>query len=97
MEFREKIHLKDWTWWKIGGPADYFCLPESVDEVREAVKFAMAKKIPITVLGGSTNVLASDDGVAGLVICMKKLNHAEVREEGGRVVVLALAGTMKSE
>ncbi len=97
MEFRENVGLKDWTWWKIGGPADFFCLPKSVEEVREAVLFSQAKKIPITVLGGGTNVLASDGGVEGLVICMKHLNQSLVREEDGRVSVEALAGTPKSD
>jgi UDP-N-acetylmuramate dehydrogenase len=97
MEFKERVALKDWTWWRIGGPADYFCLPKTIDEVREAVRFASAKKIPVTVLGGGTNVLVSDDGVEGLVICMKQLHQAEVIDEGGRVTVTALAGTPKSE
>jgi UDP-N-acetylmuramate dehydrogenase len=97
MEFRERVGLKDWTWWKIGGPADYFCLPNSIEEVREAILFSQAKRIPITVLGGGTNVLASDAGVEGLVICMKQLNQSIVREEGDRVSVEALAGTPKSE
>jgi len=97
MEFREQVSLRDWTWWKIGGPADFFCLPKSIDEVREAVRFAQKKEIPITVLGGGTNVLVSDDGVEGLVICMKQLHETTVTEENGRVVVSALAGTPKSE
>lgn len=97
MEIRENVALKDWTWWKIGGPADYFCLPQSIEEVREAVRFAQTKKIPVTILGGGTNVLVSDLGLDGLVIAMKQLNACEVKEEGGRVTVVALAGTMKSE
>ncbi len=97
MEIREKVPLNEWTWWKIGGPADYFCLPKSIDEVREAVLFARSRNLPITVLGGGTNVLVHDSGVAGLVICMKNLVGSSVREDGGRVVVEALAGTNKSE
>lgn len=97
MEIREKVPLKDWAWWKIGGPADYFCLPKTIDEVREAIRFAQEKKIPITVLGGGTNVLISDAGVEGLVIGMKQLTGVEARDEGGRVCVTALAGSNKSE
>lgn len=97
MEFREKVLLKDWAWWKIGGPADYFCTPTSIDEVREGIEFAKNKKIPITILGGGTNVLISDAGVEGLVIAMKQLRAVESREENGRLVIEALAGTPKSE
>lgn len=98
MEFRERVALKDWTWWKIGGPADYFCAPTTVEEIRQAVQFTWDKKIPLTVLGGGTNVLVSDAGVEGLVIAMKHLNQVEqMSEENGRLSVVALAGTPKSE
>jgi FAD/FMN-containing dehydrogenase len=97
MEFREKVLLKDWAWWKIGGPADYFCTPTSVDEVREGIEFAKDKKIPVTILGGGTNVLISDAGVEGLVIAMKQLRAIDSREDNGRLIIEALAGTPKSE
>jgi len=43
VEIRQKISLKEWTFWKIGGDADYFCLPTTIDEVREALQFARAR------------------------------------------------------
>lgn len=97
MEIREKVLLKDFAWWKIGGPADFFCLPKTVGEVQEAVRFAQDKNIPITVLGGGTNVLISDQGIEGLVIGMKQLNGVKVEEDSNWVRVEALAGTPKSE
>lgn len=97
MEIREKVPLKDWTWWEIGGPADYFALPGSIEEVREALEFARQRGLPVTVLGGGTNVLVSDQGVEGLVLCMKELTGLTVEERSGRVVLEVLAGTPKSE
>lgn len=97
MEIKEKVLLKDYAWWKIGGPADFFCQPESVDEVREAVEFARARGLPISVLGGGTNVLVSDAGVDGLVICMRKLVGVKSESRDGRLCIEALAGTPKSE
>jgi UDP-N-acetylmuramate dehydrogenase len=97
MEILEKVPLKDWAWWRIGGPADYFCTPRSIDEVREAMLFARSKSLPITVLGGGTNVLISDAGVEGLVIGMKHLRSVESKEANGRLEIEALAGTPKSE
>src|SRR5579864_7586154 len=97
MEIQEKVLLKDFTFWKIGGPADYFCLPTSVDEVRSALEFARTRGLPVTVLGGGTNVLISDDGIEGLVICMKKLVGVTTEVRDGRVFVEALAGSGKSE
>lgn len=97
MDIREKVLLKDWTWWKIGGPADFFCLPETPEQVSEAVGFACAQRLPLTVLGGGTNVLVSDQGVEGLVVCLRKMTGLQVEEHAGRVVLEALAGTPKSE
>lgn len=97
MEIRENVLLKDFAWWKIGGPADFFCLPKSVNEVQEAVEFARSRGVPITVLGGGTNVLISDQGIEGLVICMKQLIGTELKEDENWVRVEALAGTAKSE
>lgn len=97
MEIGEKVLLKDYAWWKIGGPADFFCQPASVDEVREALEFARARGLPVTVLGGGTNVLISDDGVEGLVICMRKLVGVTAEERDGRLCMDVLAGTPKSE
>jgi UDP-N-acetylmuramate dehydrogenase len=97
MEIEEGVSLKTWTWWKIGGPADHFCLPTSIDDVREACEFALKRSLPITVLGGGTNVLVSDLGVEGLVICNRKLVDLKVEELRGRLVFSALAGTPKSE
>jgi len=97
LDIQEKILLKDWTWWKIGGPADFFCLPTNIGEVRDAVHWARTKNVPLTILGGGTNVLASDYGVEGLVICMRKLVGAKTEERDGRVCIEALAGSGKAE
>jgi UDP-N-acetylmuramate dehydrogenase len=97
MEIREKVSLREYAWWKIGGPADFFCQPADVDEVREAMEFARVRGLPITVLGGGTNVLISDAGVEGLVVCMRDLTGVTMTERDGRFFVEALAGTPKSE
>ena len=97
MEIKRDILLKDWTWWKIGGPADQFCLPRTIDEVREALDLAARSNLKTTLLGGGTNVLAPDEGLRGLVVCTRELRAAEAREVNDRLVIEALAGTPKSE
>lgn len=56
------------TTFKIGGPAKYFCMVKSAEEIINAMSFAKKKKIPIFVLGGGSNILFSDRGFSGLVI-----------------------------
>ncbi len=66
--FQEGILLKNYSHYKIGGPARYFFSGENADEIIEAVEKAKEFKTPIFVLGGGSNILFSDDGFGGLVL-----------------------------
>lgn len=77
--------LKRYTAWKIGGPADALLEPKSIDELILAVEKAREHGVPVTVLGGGTNVLVRDGGVRGLTIRLAKtLTNVEI--ENLRVV-----------
>ena len=56
------------TWLKVGGNARYFAEPGSVDELQSLIVCCNENDIPAHVLGGGSNVLIRDEGVAGLVI-----------------------------
>ncbi len=76
--------LKRYTAWKIGGPADALLEPRSVHELIEATERAAEHNVPVTILGGGTNVLVRDGGIRGLTIRLaKSLTNVEV--EGTRV------------
>jgi UDP-N-acetylmuramate dehydrogenase len=60
--------LRRYTAWKIGGPADALLEPSSVGELIEAVETAREHDVPVTILGGGTNVLVLDGGIRGLTI-----------------------------
>ncbi len=62
-----------------------------------AVSFAKQMKLPVTILGGGTNVLVSDRGIRGLVVCMRKFVSVDADERDGRLIITASAGTPKSE
>jgi UDP-N-acetylmuramate dehydrogenase len=71
--------LKRYTAWKIGGPADALLEPRSVDELIEATERAGEHNVPVTILGGGTNVLVRDGGIRGLTIRLaKSLTSIEV-------------------
>ncbi len=77
--------LKRYTAWKIGGPADALLEPKSADELVAAVEVAREHDVPVTVLGGGTNVLVRDGGVRGLTIRLaKSLTNVEI--DGASVV-----------
>ncbi|MGE0631468.1 MAG: UDP-N-acetylmuramate dehydrogenase [Pseudobdellovibrionaceae bacterium] len=97
MEIQKKIKLGPFTSWLVGGDADYFCRPTGIDELKSAIEFAQSKKLPIVIMGGGSNILVSDRGVRGLVICMQKLAGLTTIEEHGRLKIEVLAGTGKNE
>jgi UDP-N-acetylmuramate dehydrogenase len=77
--------LKRYTAWKIGGPADALLEPRSADELIEALQKAREHGVPVTVLGGGTNVLVRDGGIRGLTIRLAK-SLTKVELEGERVI-----------
>lgn len=70
---RRNIFLADYTSIRIGGPAQFFAEPKDLDELRMVYSEAKERDLPVTILGGGTNTLASDEGLQGLVIRLGKV------------------------
>lgn len=60
--------LARYTTFKVGGPAEWFLEARTSDEIVDALRVAHGSGVPITLLGGGSNVLIGDRGVRGLVI-----------------------------
>ena len=80
---------------RVGGPADLFLPATRAEQVVAALKAAHALGVPCRVIGGASNLLVADAGVAGLVV--KSMLRAPVRyvahpNEPGRVTLVASAG-----
>lgn len=73
MEFIENRPLSAETTFKIGGPARWYCRPQTPADVKEALEFARARALPFFILGRGSNVLVADTGYDGLVIHMADL------------------------
>lgn len=56
------------TSWKVGGAADYYLAPVSLNDLIEAVRYCRDKKIPFYVIGNGSNLLVLDGGIRGMVI-----------------------------
>lgn len=69
--FQKNISLKDYTTYRIGGPAEYFFIAETKEQLIEALKTAKELKLPVFILAGGSNILVSDKGIKGLVIKLK--------------------------
>ena len=60
--------LKQYTYTKVGGAADYLAFPRNQYELKRIVTFANAQEIPWMVLGNSSNIIVRDSGIEGFVI-----------------------------
>lgn len=60
--------LANHTSFRIGGPAEWFAEPATLEELVEVLQAAAKAGVPISVVGGGTNTLAPDRGIRGVVI-----------------------------
>ena len=69
------------TSFSIGGPADIYAEPSSVDQLVSFVAWIRAEALPITILGHGTNLLVKDKGIRGAVVTLKRLSSDIIIEE----------------
>jgi UDP-N-acetylmuramate dehydrogenase len=84
---RENEPLSAHTWFRLGGPAQYFAEPTTVDELAGLVRRAFAEGLPIRVLGGGSNVLVRDEGVSGLVVSLAAAAFGRIATSGRKLSV----------
>ena len=70
--------LKQYTYTKVGGAADYLAFPRNQYELKRIVTFANAQEIPWMVLGNSSNIIVRDGGVEGFVIMFDHFHDIRV-------------------
>jgi len=56
------------TTWRVGGLADFLVRAPTADDLRAAVAWGTGEGMPVTVIGGGSNLLVGDGGIRGLVI-----------------------------
>ena len=77
------------TSFRIGGPAEVMAFPENVQQLAEILKVSKMLDCKYAILGAGTNVLASDDGLKGLVICLKDCMDGMEQLDNNRIRVFA--------
>jgi len=78
------------TSFRIGGEAEVMAFPKSTEELSRILKASALLDTKPAILGAGTNVLAPDEGISGLVICLKdclsgmeRLDHEQIRVAAG--------------
>lgn len=56
------------TTFRIGGPADVFIRVQNCSKLPELLKILNQNNVPVTIIGGGSNLLISDNGVEGAVL-----------------------------
>lgn len=77
------------TSFRIGGPAEAMAFPGNAEELSEILKVSGKLDIKPVILGAGTNVLAPDEGLQGLVICLKDCMNGIELLEGEAIRVMS--------
>ena len=73
LNLRQDVPLGDFTTWKVGGAADFFAEPESSEQLEALVHWGRREQLPLRFIGAGSNLLISDEGLPGLVLCSRRL------------------------
>ena len=95
MEIRTNEPMARHTSFRVGGPADRFMIPESEDELREAVLDCKKSGKSWYMIGNGSNLLVGDKGFRGTIISTERLTELEVRKSEDTII--AGAGVMLSK
>lgn len=76
--------LKAHTYFKIGGPASMFAVPEDTEELKTVLKLIKKYEIEHFIIGNGTNLLVSDEGFKGIIVKIgEKFN--KLNRDGNKV------------
>jgi len=87
--------LANHTWYGLGGPADYFIRPQSVEQLKDVVRRCNENDIRIYVIGFGSNLLIGDDGLTAAVISLEADQFKQTQIEGELVTAWAGADLSK--
>ena len=102
IELRFNESMEKHTSFRIGGPAEVMAFPKTAEELSLILATAARENISAPILGAGTNVLAPDEGITGLVVCLKdslmgmeQLDDTRIRVAAG--VTMARAAVFAAE
>lgn len=69
------------TTFRIGGPAEFFAAPDTVEQLESLLAVCRKETIPYFILGKGSNLLVGDKGIPGLTVAMENLSNITVEGE----------------
>jgi len=87
--------MADYTWYGLGGGADYLISPENTDQLRTVIQRCSENDLPFYVLGNGSNLLVRDQGIRGAVIKLQEDEFTRFDFTGSSLKAAAGAGLNK--
>lgn len=84
-----QVSLQKLNTFRVGGSADWLAMPRQHQDFETLLAWATAMEIPVTLLGAGSNLLVSDQGLPGLVICTRRWRSTQFDDVTGQVTVAA--------
>lgn len=84
---KPQVPLATLTSFRVGGPAEWYAAPNHLEELQACFEWAHYQGLPITLLGAGSNLLVSDRGLPGLVVCTRRLRRSQFDPQTGQVTV----------
>jgi UDP-N-acetylmuramate dehydrogenase len=91
--------LAPYVTYKIGGPADIFVMPQSIEDMCRALDFSCEQALPVTLLGNGSNLLIRDKGIRGVVIYLGSLKEGRIEilsEDANQIMIRVPANLSKA-
>lgn len=76
--------IRNHTYTRLGGKADFYVVPETYEQVQEIIKLANQEAIAFTMLGNGSNLIVKDGGIRGIVLNLQKLS--DISTDGNRLI-----------
>jgi UDP-N-acetylmuramate dehydrogenase len=92
---RTDCHLCNYTWFGLGGSADYVIIPRTIDELAVVIQRCNDNDLPFRIIGYGSNLLVKDEGVRGAVIKLEGDEFSHVDYQGETLNVMAGASLSK--
>ncbi len=88
-DLHEAVDLKDFTTWRVGGPAQWFAEPSDQASLIAMVRWAQEQNLPMHYIGAGSNLLVTDGVLPGLTLCQRRLQGSQLDPREGWVEALA--------
>ncbi len=77
-DYHENVPMKRHTTFRTGGNADVYICPQTVSDMKEAVKILSGSDYAYYILGNGSNIIVPDSGIRGVVVSTKGLRTMKV-------------------